>query len=175
MLEFLRKNPLLAGCFGVLGCFGLVVLFSVLIAGFGLKALTEGSQIAVLGASQAAAEEGLSFGYVFDNGDVVLDMIPQQPRELSCDELWAIVEPHILKPELPLTIRSQTAIVSEDGGLAVIPLECSRVADSTLEDELPEEVVREDKSSEEPVLEESAVGQPATVEPALEEPVSEEE
>ena len=175
MLEFLRKNPLLAGCFGVLGCFGLVVLFSVLIAGLGLKALTEGSQIAVLGASQAAAEEDLSFGYVFDNGDVVLDMIPLQPRELTCNELWAIVEPHILKPELPLTIRSQTAVVSEDGGLAVIPLECSRVADSSLEEEPQEEAVQEDKASEDPVLQESSVGQPATAEPALEEPVSEEQ
>ena len=168
MLDFLRKNPLLAGCFGVLGCFSLVVVVSVLIAGLGLKALTEDSQIAVLGASQAAAEEGLSFGYVFDNGDVVLDMIPFQPRELTCDQLWAVVEPHILKPELPLTIRSQTAVSSEDGGLTLIPLECSRVADFA-----PEVELQEDTVSEDPVLEDSAVEQPGSVEPALEQPALE--
>jgi hypothetical protein len=161
MLDFLRKNPLLAGCFGVLGCFGLVVLVSVLIAGLGLKALTEGSQIAILGASQAAAEEDLSFGYVFDNGDVVLDMIPFQPRELTCDQLWAVVEPHILKPELPLTIRSQTAVASEDGGLSVIPLECSRVPDSAPESAPQETPVFQDTGSEDPVQEETAVEQPA--------------
>jgi hypothetical protein len=152
MLGYLRKNPLLAGCVGLLGCLGLVVVFLVSAAGLGLHALTSNSAIAVMDAKNAAASEGFSFGYVYDNGDVSLDLMPFEPREVTCDQLWELIEPHILRPEEPLTLRSQTAVYGPGGDMTIIPLECSRVSEESPELEevppSPQEVPADKKSAD---------------------------
>jgi len=155
MIDYLKKNPLLAGCLGTMGCLALVAVFFFVAAGLGLKALVDSSQIAVFGATKTAAEEGFSFNYVFDNGDVRIDLVPFEPREVTCDQLWAMMEPHILKPDLPLVLRSQTAVSSEDGGMTVVPLECSRVpVDETAMEPPAEEPPAEEPPAEEPPAEE---------------------
>jgi hypothetical protein len=65
---------------------------------------------------------------VSDNGKLSLDLVPQDPREVTCDELWALIEPHIIKADEPLTLRSETTVAGADGALTVMPLECSRVS-----------------------------------------------
>jgi len=129
MLGYLRKNPLLAGCLGLMGCFSLLVVFAVGVAGLGLKAVLNSSQVAVFDADGAAMSAGFGFGYVSNNGSVSLDLLPHEPREVSCDELWQLIEPHILQPDEPLTLRSQTTVMGEDGALTVVPLECVRVSE----------------------------------------------
>jgi len=150
MLDYLRNNPLLAGCLGFMGCSALVVLFVVGVAGLGLQKVFSSNQLAVLDAHSAAISAGYSFGYVSDNGVVSLDLLPTEPREVSCEELWTLIAPHILQPEKPLLLRSQTAVFSADLGVTVIPLECSRVAaveplqeppDGGLSEPIPEEAV----------------------------------
>jgi hypothetical protein len=89
------------------------------------------SQVAVFDAHGAAMSAGFGFGYVSDNGSVSLDLLPHEPREVSCDELWQLIEPHILQPDEPLTLRSQTTVLGEDGAVTVVPLECVRVSVDT--------------------------------------------
>jgi hypothetical protein len=131
MLGYLRNNPLLAGCLGLMGCLGLVLVFAVGVAGLGLKAALNISQVAVFDARGAAMSAGFGFGYFSDNGSVSLDLLPHEPREVSCDELWQLIEPHILQPDEPLTLRSQTTVLGEDGAVTVVSLECVRVSVDT--------------------------------------------
>lgn len=139
MLDFLRNNPLLAGCLGMMGCLALVVVFVVGLTGLGLKAAFDSRQIAVFDARSAAVSAGYSFGYLSDNGALSLELMPQEPREVTCDELWALIEPHIIKDDEPLTLRSETTADGGDGALITVPLECSRVSAEPhdLEDHLP--------------------------------------
>ena len=127
MLDYLRNNPLLAGCLGMMGCMALIAVFVVGVAGLGLKAAFDSSQIAVFDAQSAATSAGYGFGYVSENGAVSLDLVPFEPREVTCDELWALIEPHIVKADEPLTLRSETTTVGADGVLTAVSLECSRV------------------------------------------------
>jgi len=111
----------------MMGCLALVAVFVVGVAGLGLKAAFDSSQIAVFDAQSAASSAGYGFGYVSDNGAVSLDLVPLEPREVSCDELWALIQPHIIKADEPLTLRSQTTTVGADAAVTTVPLECSRV------------------------------------------------
>ena len=129
MREFLSKNPLLAGCLGLVGCATLVALALFVAAGFGLKKAADSVNLRPVALVQAASSAGLSLSYRNNNGVVAIELVPFEPREVSCEELWGIVLPNLKDPDVEMTLHSVSSYVLPDGSVQGVELECRRVID----------------------------------------------
>ena len=93
----------------------------------GLRACDSVSVLdSIAGTARDANSAGFSLHVSVINGESTLEMHPHQSREVTCDELWGVVEPHLESPQAELTIYSSTLVVQPDGTQTEIPLECSR-------------------------------------------------
>ena len=129
MREFLSKNPLLAGCLGLVGCATLIALALFVAAGFGIKKAADNVNLRPVALVQAASSAGLSLSYSNNNGVVAIELVPFEPREVSCEELWSIVLPNLKNPEVEMTLHSVSSYALPDGSVQGVELECRRVLD----------------------------------------------
>ena len=133
-MGFRQDNPILVGCVVALGVGTLAVGALVLLASLGIKACDSVSVLdSIAGTGQDANAAGFSLHVSVINGESSLEMHPHESREVTCDELWALVEPHLESPQAELTIYSSTLVVQPDGTQAEIPLQCSRTDESVRE------------------------------------------
>ncbi len=126
-MGFRQDNPILVGCVAALAVGTLAVGALVLLASLGLRACDSVSVLdSIAGTARDANSAGFSLHVSVINGESTLEMHPHQSREVTCDELWGVVEPHLESPQAELTIYSSTLVVQPDGTQTEIPLECSR-------------------------------------------------
>ena len=138
MSRFLRDNPILGGCVGLLGCLGLIVGGIFLMGLLGFRACSAGVGLDNLASTVADANHaGFSMRIESINGVTTFRLIPKSPRGVSCDELWSVIEPHLQTDQTEITIYSETLSKNSEGVIGIVPLECSL----SNRDELPETVL----------------------------------
>ncbi len=127
---FVDDQPILAGC---LGCLAL----GAFAAAAGAVLLFLGGQRAAQWVSGAAGVDSF-FGTISDvsgagfsfevhsnnNEPTTYIMRPVQPREVSCEEIQALLFPHLTGELETVTVRSESLVSQPDGGQRAVPLEC---------------------------------------------------
>ena len=128
--EFASDQPILAGCLGVLSL-GLVAScgFGALLA-VGAKGCMNAVQDSMgldslMQTVADAAEQGYSLGVNSHNGATVFQMVPMEARDVTCDELKAVLLPHLTGTLETVVVYSESIKVNDDGSFTTIPLECT--------------------------------------------------
>lgn len=129
-MKYLRDNPILAGCLGLLSLAVLLIGGTLVLGALGVKACVNALPSSGLDSVPATARDvqdaGFSFSINMVNSEVDLKLIPIEPRVVTCEELWALIEPHLVESDSSLRLFSESAVVNPDGSVARVPLECIR-------------------------------------------------
>ena len=126
MRDFIKNNPLLASCFGLVGCGVFIGLVLVLVMGFGFKAVVDKTNLRPIGLIQDGMKADFVVNYSNNNGAVVITFEPLEPRPVTCEELWSIVLPNLKNQDVELTLHSTSSYPLDDGQLQPVELECRR-------------------------------------------------
>lgn len=130
--RFVSDQPILAGCLGFVGCGGLIGVGLLAAALLGARACSNATGVDGLFDAVASAQEaGFGFQLFLDNGELLISMPPmellagvEQPRSVTCEELGAVLIPHLTG--YYETVRVTSASLVETGGeLREVPLECT--------------------------------------------------
>lgn len=128
--EFASDQPILAGCLGVItlgvvaSC-GLGALLAVGAKGC-MNAVQESVGLDSLMQTVAdAAEQGYSLGVNSHNGATVFQLVPMEARDVTCDELKAVLLPHLTGTLETVVVYSESVKLNADGSFTTVPLECT--------------------------------------------------
>lgn len=125
---FLRDQPFLAGCLGVL--VALALLCGGVVA---LGAIGVGSCVSCMGqgldsfpaTTSDAMEAGYALGVNINNSEVTYSLEPMDAREVTCADLEAILFPHLTGELETVRITSTSYRVSPTGELSSMPVTCT--------------------------------------------------
>jgi hypothetical protein len=134
-----RDQPLLVGC-------GWALLLVLIVCGGGYKLVQMGwnkagdlgselsSKVSETSAgvdsifqtAQDLAAAGFSFGASTTSGaGREYTLLPMPPREVRCEELKAVLQPHLVDDVSSVVIKSESTISNAAGVQQVIPVRCS--------------------------------------------------
>jgi len=128
--EFASDQPILAGCLGLLSV-GLVAscglgALAILGAKGCMNAVTDSMGVdSFMDTVADAAGAGYSLGINSQNGQTVFEMIPMAPQEVTCDDLKAILLPHLTGALETVVVYSESGRVNADGSYTGVPVECT--------------------------------------------------
>jgi len=129
--KLFRDQPLLAGCGSVLVLMLLLCGLGGLLLGLGWDklggVLSDASGVDSFldtAVDVSAADFSFEVSNTTDSG-IEYTMQPNGPREVSCEELKAILGPHLVGDRERVVIRSTSTIEAGDGGEQVVPIECT--------------------------------------------------
>lgn len=128
--KFMKDQPVLAGCLGALALLILVScgLGALLVVG-GKAAFDKAADTVGLDGIMSTAADASAAGFalsvnVDDQEGTVFSMVPLEPRDVTCDELKAILLPHLTGTLETVKIASQSVVQNEDGSYTSVPLDC---------------------------------------------------
>ncbi len=125
---FLRDQPFLAGCLGVLVALGLLCGGVIALGAIGVGSCVScaGQGLDSLpGTMQDAAEAGFALGVNYNNGEVTYSLEPMDAREVVCADLEAILFPHLTGELETVRVISTSYSVSGSGELSAMPVTCT--------------------------------------------------
>ena len=127
---FLKDQPILAGCLGLVGL-GTVALCGLgLLAGLGVRgctsALNEATGVdSMLGTVGDAVEAGFTFNVSVTNGETTFGMHPTELRAVTCDDIKAVLFPHLNGSLETVRVESSSQVLQSDGTSTVVPVTCT--------------------------------------------------
>ncbi len=126
----LREQPILAGCLGILAIGTLVLCGGGALLVLGGKALVDkASESAgvdgVISTAQAADAAGFMFNVAIDEGGTVYTLAPMEPRTVTCDDVQAVLFPHLTGTLETVVVQSQSILLNDDGSYTTVPLTCT--------------------------------------------------
>ncbi len=126
----LREQPILAGCLGLLALGALISCGGGALLVLGGKALVDkASESAgvdgVIATAQAAGAAGFMFNVAIDDRGTIYTLSPLEPRIVTCDEVQALLFPHLTGTLETVQVESQSIIENEDGSYTTVPLSCT--------------------------------------------------
>ncbi len=128
--KFMKDQPVLAGCLGALALLMLVSCgFGALLFVGGKAAFDKAADTVGLDGIMATASDASAAGFALsvnvDGQDgTVFSMIPMDARVVSCDELQAVLLPHLTGTLETVKIESQSVVLNDDGSYTTVPLNC---------------------------------------------------
>jgi hypothetical protein len=72
-----------------------------------------------------ATMAGFTFGVNVTEEGTVFDMLPIEPRQVTCDDLGAILAPHLTGALEVIVINSQSIALNDDGSTTSHAVRCS--------------------------------------------------
>ncbi len=187
--KMLRDQPILAGCLGLLALGVLVSCGAGALLVLGGKALVDkASESAgidgVISTAQDAGAQGFMFNVAIDNGGTVYSLLPMEARTVTCDDVKAVLFPHLTGTLETVEVQSQSILLNDDGSYTTVPLTCTwggwpgkeggtgvLQGAGSAASTAPSAT---DPSNSEPSADEPSAGEPAVDEPSAEEPPSDE-
>ena len=126
----LREQPILAGCLGLLALGVLVSCGAGALLILGGKALVDkASETAgidgVISTAQDAGAAGFMFNVAIDNDGTVYSLVPMDTRTVTCDDVQALLFPHLTGTLETVHVESQSIIENDDGSYTTVPLTCT--------------------------------------------------
>ncbi len=127
---FFRDQPFLAGCLGFLcmGAFMACGLVGLAVLGVGSCASCVTQEVgldSMFGTIQDAIDAGFSLEVNATQEASLFVMNPVQPREVSCEELGAVLIPHVLPTVETVRVESTSYTLQDSGEIVAVPLECT--------------------------------------------------
>ncbi len=131
---FYKRQPILAGC---LGCLGVGVLGTIAVVVFmgllGKSCIDSASRGLGLDSLPATIQDAMKAGYGIqinsnhDNGVTESEIVmpPMEPRKVTCDDLQAVLFPHLTGTLETVVVRSESYEPGPDGSLQPVPLTCT--------------------------------------------------
>ncbi len=128
--KMLRDQPILVGCLFVIGLGMLMVCgFGALVVIGGKAAYNQVSESSgvdsMFATVQDAAERGFGFNLSMNNGDTMFSLVPLEAKTVTCDDVQAVIFPHLTGTLETVHVESQSILLNDDGSYTTIPLTCT--------------------------------------------------
>ena len=120
-----KRQPILVGCLGCLSLSVVAMCGAGIFMGLLGKSCVDnvGKQIG-LDSLPGAVIDSMGAGFSMQINEAEITMEPTSPRRVTCDDLQAVVFPHLTGTLATVTIESKSHEAGPDGAIQSVPLTC---------------------------------------------------
>lgn len=128
---FHKRQPILAGCLGCLTLGTLGTIAAIVFTGvLGKSCLDTANRELGLDSLPSTVQDAVSQGFGISVGTgsgqgPSMTMVPMEPRLVTCDQLQAVLFPHLTGTLETVVVRSESYETGPDGRLQPVPLTCT--------------------------------------------------